>query len=194
MEVVNVFMEEKAPRLTLHPSFLEILFAYKRKVSSIFRDVLGLHNIDHIAVNLVTKHHQLLALSSTPALEFNLFNSGLWRFDKSYDQRWFSLCQQAHWSSLYHPKRYDELYYLKQIKHRYSTGYSLASRLARHSVIYSIASKKNTPISELSHHHKQDELYQIGHYCLTSLLPIIYQCDSTFLSKIDTQESNELFI
>ncbi len=93
----------------LHPQHLDMLFAYRSKVSSVFRDVLGLHEISHIAVSHINEKQQLLTLSSTPALEFNLFNSKLWHFDKTYQADWYQRGHQARWESLYSEERYDAL-------------------------------------------------------------------------------------
>src|SRR5688500_854358 len=112
-------MENSLNDLMPHPHFLEILFAFKSKVSTVFRDVLGIHEIHHIALTRINKNNQLLTLSSTPAMEFNLFSSSLWRYDQSYHPKWFTLCTQSYWQNLYNQTRYDELYYLKQIKHSF---------------------------------------------------------------------------
>lgn len=120
-------MENRRNEVMPHPQYLDVLFAFKSKVSSVFRDVMGIHEIDHIAFTRI-KNNQLLTLSSTPALEFNLFSSPLWQYDKTYHPQWFKLCIQDYWQSLYLHNRYDELYYLKQIKHAYPVGLSLAAK------------------------------------------------------------------
>ncbi|HAT1819714.1 TPA: hypothetical protein JBJ33_04490 [Legionella pneumophila] len=87
-------MENSHKEVMLHSQFLENLFAFKKKVSNVFRDVLGIHDIHHIALTRINKHNQLLTLSSTPAMEFNLFNSFLWKYDQTYNPKWFKLCTQ----------------------------------------------------------------------------------------------------
>ena len=80
-----------------HPQLLEALFVYRSRVSAAFRDVLGIHEIDHIALNQISSTQKILTFSSTPALEFNLFKSNLWRYDKTYQPGWFSKCIQSDW-------------------------------------------------------------------------------------------------
>src|SRR5688500_1882937 len=108
-------MDNYKSDVTIHADFLDFLFANKSKASSIFRDILGIHEIDHFSITLVDSKRQLLCLSSTPALEFNLFKSELWHFDQSYHPAWFKKEQSNSWQSLYDPLRYDELYYVKQV-------------------------------------------------------------------------------
>jgi len=176
-------METRTKEIVLHPHFLDMLFACKSKTSSIFRDVLGLHEISHISISYVNHENQLLALSSTPALEFNLFSQSLWKFDKTYRSNWFALCTEAHWESLYVPHRYDELYYVKQIKHNYPLGISLATKLGEHQVIYSLASHKNCQNTRDTFAKEQASFYKIGQYCTNHLLPLFDNCDQT-LAKI----------
>ena len=161
-----------------HPYLLETLFAFKKKVSTIFRDVLGIYEIHHIAITQITSDNKFLSLSSTPSLEFNLFNSHLWRYDRSYNPQWFNLSSYEYWPNLYETARYDELYYLKQIKHAYPLGISLASQVNGQTLIYSLASKKACTSTQDLFSNQQDDFYKIGHYCFNLLEPLFYQCET----------------
>lgn len=166
--------------ITLHPHWLNQLFAYQSKTRAVFSDVLGIHEINHIALAYLSSTHTLHALSSTPSMEYNLFSSGLWRFDRSYDLNWFSQCTSASWQSLYTPERFDELYYIKQAKPNYPLGLSIAAKTANGYIVYAIASATNTEYTQAIFSHQQHELIQIGQYCSTQLLPLL----------IDTQPSS----
>ena len=155
-----------------HPEFLDLLFTHKSKVSAVFSDVLGLHEINHIAISAINQHNQLLTFSSTPALEFNLFNTGLWQFDNSYQPQWYQLCTHSPWQTLYTRARYDELYYLKQLKHHYPLGLSLATKLGDSHFVYSIASHKDCPVTRELFSQQHEHFYKIGHYCANALSPL----------------------
>lgn len=157
-----------------HPQLLEALFVYRSKVSAAFREVIGIHEIDHIALSKISSTGKILTFSSTPAMEFNLFKSNLWRYDKSYQPAWFSKCSQADWQSLYALKRYDELYYLKQARHQYPIGHSLAAKLEDHFFIYSFASHRSCEGTREIFTHRYDDFYKIGQYC-TQLLSHLFQ-------------------
>lgn len=148
-----------------HPHLLEALFAFRSKVSTVFRDVLGIHEINHIAISHIGPANKILTFSSTPAMEFNLFNSNLWRFDKSYAPEWFQKCAQTDWQSLYTPERYDELYYLKQLKHHLPIGYTLAAKLEENYFIYSFASNRSCEQTRELFAHRCHDFYKIGQYC-----------------------------
>ena len=171
-------MDNSRNHLASHPKLLEVLFAFKSKVSSTFRDVLGIHEINHIAIARINKHNELLILSSTPAMEFNLFSSSLWRHDQSYNPNWFNLKTQAYWQTLYNPARYDELYYLKQIKHSFPLGLSLAAKIDDDKVIFSLASHRSCPHTRELFSTQQEDFYKIGQYCSNILNPLFSYCDS----------------
>ena len=163
--------------IALHPDWLNQLFAHKSKTRAIFRDVLALHEISHIAIAYINANNTLLTLSSTPSLEYNLLSSALWRFDKSYHSSWFKQCGQASWQSLYSTERYDELYYIKQIKPHYPLGLSMAATLGDGHVVYSVASATDSEYTREIFNTKRDELYQLGQYCTTHLLSLLLDGD-----------------
>jgi hypothetical protein len=180
-------MENSSNELTLHPHLLEALFAFKNKVSAVFRDVLGIHEINHIAITRINSNHQLSTFSSTPAMEFNLFSSALWRFDDSYNPQWFNLCTQNYWEKLYDQARYDELYYIKQIKHAFPIGLSMAAQLDDNKVIYSLASHKSCAHTRELFSTQQEDFYKIGQYCSNMLNPLFNYCDTWTSPSLATQ-------
>ncbi len=184
-------MENSRNEVVLHPELLEVLFAFRSKVSSVFRDVLGIHEINHIAFTRINKNNQLLTLSSTPAMEFNLFSSSLWRYDKTYTPPWFQLGQQDYWQNLYCHTRYDELYYLKQIKHAYPIGLNLAAKTDEEYIIYSIASRSSCMHTRELFATQHDDFYKIGQYCSNSLNPLLNTCDNFSTHHLPIQVEHE---
>jgi hypothetical protein len=180
-------MEISRIEIVPHPQFLEALFAFKSKVSHVFNDVLGLHDISHIAITHVSPQQEILTFSSTPAMEFNLFNSNLWRFDKTYHPDWFRTCTQADWQSLYIHERYDELYYLKQAKHHYPIGYSLVAKLEDNFFIYSLASKRSCSHTRELFANQYDDFYKIGQYCTNMLGSLFMNYDSRLVAPFQNQ-------
>lgn len=159
-----------------HPHFQNILFAYKGTVSKVFKEVMGLHDIAHLSLARISQNNQIVSLSSTPAMEFNLFKSPLWRYDASFNPNWFRLGKQSTWQDLYSPARYDELYYLKQSQHELALGVSLANKLGNDYFVYSFATRTTYPDEQQSFLNKQTEFSQIGHYCTQQLMPILDEC------------------
>lgn len=178
--------------VSLHPQLLNQLFAYKSKTRAVFNDVLGLHEINHISITYISPSNRLIALSSTPSIEFNLFSSPLWQYDKTFSLNWFKQCSQASWQSLYSPERYDELYYIKQTKPHYPFGYSMAAKLRHGHVIYSFASKSKADYPKQLIQDKPDEFYKLGQYCTTQLLPLLINDEETLASLLHPQLTGAL--
>ncbi|MCC5791747.1 MAG: hypothetical protein JJT82_03950 [Legionellaceae bacterium] len=172
-------MEILTQDVRLHPQYLDALFACKRQVSGIFRDIIGLYDIHHMALSRIDAQGRLLSFSATPAIEFNLFNSPLWRFDGSYQPAWFRELGQSRWEDIYAPERYDELYYLKQTKHALQTTQSLAAKLAENHFVFSFASRDALPATQALFASRTEELYKIGQYVLNLLLPFFERLDAT---------------
>jgi hypothetical protein len=164
-------MDNKCEKVVLHPQLLEGLFAHKGEASNIFNDVLGLHDVHHIAVTRIDKDQRILVFSSTAALEFKLFKNQLWTFDKTYNPEWFKVGSLTSWQSLYHQERYDELYYIKQTLYQYSIGVSIATFHDDCNYIYSFATKHTPTTDELFRSHESD-FCKIGHYCRNLLIPL----------------------
>lgn len=172
-------MNRNNHKITLHPDFINVLFAYKNKVGGVFKDILGLYEINHFAISYINDRNELLTFSSTPALEFNLFSSNLWHFDNTYQASWFNLGLSSTWQALYKPERYDELYYLKQIKHRYPIGLSMAVKMAHSNVIYSLASHLENSLVQTYFAENHAEFTRMGEYCSNALSPLLaVVCDS----------------
>lgn len=160
--------------VSLHPYAIDALFAYQNQTSRIFKDVIGLHHLHHIAVSHINDDNQLFTLSSTPSLEFNLFNSPLWQFDRAYHPTWYSLCTSASWDSLYLTEHYEELYQLKQAPYHYVNGISLAAPFAKGYLIFSMAThNKLHRVFE----GQEEHLYKIGEYCWNLLSPLFRNID-----------------
>ena len=170
-------MDINEQRISLHPQLLHNLFAHKSKTRAVFNDVLSLHEINHIAIAYISASNTLTTLSSTPSLEYNLFNSPLWQFDTTFSPSWFNQCAQASWQSLYSLDRYDELYYIKQTKPRYPLGLSMAAKMGSAHVIYSIASTIDSEYTRQLFQTHVDELYKVGQYCTMHLLPLLTDFD-----------------
>lgn len=169
--------------VTLHPELFHLLFANKFKTWLLFHNLLAAHKIDHLAIYLIDRECKLLCFSSSPALEYNLFNSPLWRFDRSFHPAWYKQGGIATWQSLYCPSRYDELYYLKQIKPHYPWGLSLATTTRFGDVVFSIATHNDGAHLQQQLQSRVEQFYDLGQQCLLELSPLLPHADPYLLQS-----------
>ncbi|MCW8449833.1 hypothetical protein [Legionella quinlivanii] len=160
---------------TAHPQMMDLLFSHKDKTQRIFSDVLGLHQIHHMSIISIDSNARILIVSSTPSMEFNLFNRNLWEFDLTYNPAWYQRCEQASWQSLYHPARYEELYYLRQVRHELPVGTSIAEPAQEGGYfIYSLGSNNACMQVQSQFSHEKEFLSKIGQHCSSLLAPLFY--------------------
>ena len=161
-------------KISPHPQLIETLFAFRYRVFRIFNEVLGLHEIDHIAITRIDKEQRIAVFSSIPAIEHNLFQAcsgvstipivknGLSKKKQQPGLRFMS--QVAIMNSII----------LRQIKPQLPTSLSLSTLKASGYYIYSFASHSLNPRTAVLFQRCQKELYEIGHYCnnlLQSIFP-----------------------
>jgi hypothetical protein len=176
-------MEKNQKEITPHPDLLDLLFAHRSSAYNVFSDVLGLHELNHVAIGRINSNGEIIIFSSTPALEFNLFTSNLWRFDNTYARDWLCLNTHAPWEFLYESTRFDELYYMKQLKHRYALGLSLVSEWKNAQFIYSMGSKKSDAETRNLFQEPAD-FYKIGQYCANALMPLFEESENNHAKKL----------
>jgi hypothetical protein len=171
-------MENRRNNVTPHPRLIETLFAYKSRASTIFNAVLGIHDINHFSIARVDEEQNILVFSSTPAIEFNLFSTSLWCFDKTFSPDWFRQCTHAATQTLYRPERYEALYFAKQIKPELPTAYSIAVKDGCH-YIYTVASTRTFSNPEKWFTNHENDFYKMGKYCTNLLTPLFHQISTT---------------
>lgn len=162
-----------------HPLFFEALFAHRRTVNAVFSEVQGLHEIAHIAITQVTAEQELLTFSATPALEFNLFKSPLWRYDSAYNPDWYAENRAALWSDLYHCTRFDELQYAKQIQYHYPLGLAMSTLIDHTRYLFSFASDKSDETTCHLFESQHQQFHDIAQYCLNQLRPLFNSLHAT---------------
>ncbi|MFO3122370.1 hypothetical protein SCQ99_14760 [Legionella pneumophila serogroup 1] len=70
--------------IKLHPEVIEILFENSRHIKNVFSKLKGLHGITHMGMVCIDPSRELTAFSTTPSIEYNLFNQDLWLEDHCY--------------------------------------------------------------------------------------------------------------
>lgn len=153
----------------LHPEALDALFKYKKEIYYKLSDIRGSYNIDHIAINIVTPENQLIVLSISPSVEYNLIIQNLWQYDKSFFPHLYKENEFFYWDDAYLPGHNNLIRTLKQEKHNYHLGIGLARRLGDLHLTYSFATRN--PSKELKSYYfkHQSELLLLGDYAFKSI-------------------------
>jgi len=150
--------------LKMHPKILTILFNHKNEILRKLTDLRGLHYLDHISILLVNSHREIIILSITPSVEFNLIAQDLWQFDRSFDPAQFSTGQLLFWDNSYTSEYYYQLKYLKEIKHNFSLGFNVLRKIEGFYLIYSFATRSDDLNLKNYYQSIATDLYSLGDY------------------------------
>ena len=158
---------------TPHPLAYRFLFEHKRETLRVFRDVVGYVNLDHISIAYINLDNDVIFLSHTPSLEYNLIHSGLWAYDLSYCAQFYHNHQSMYWEQLYDQGKYNKLLYLKQQRYHFTTGFSIPIQKGPISLIYSFATQSQSVDAMHLFLEKQPTLIELGDYCFNQLEKLI---------------------
>lgn len=162
-------MECTTPACTLNPLAQTILFQHKRAAHRVFSDVVGLNNIDHIALTTISPKNELTFLSYSPSMEHNLITTNLWAYDKSYDPDFFKKRQCKLWSDLYHKHKHTELMQVKQYTTGFTAGLSTSLSYQHCTLLLSFATKSKHMEADQQLLQAHPELLQMGRYCFQNI-------------------------
>lgn len=145
----------KTSLITLHPQARDLLFKYYSVIAKIFRDVLGLLEIDYMAIALLTPKDELLFFSSKPGIEWEMIEHDLWLSDARFQYEFFQQEQVQVWD---------------QRPSDYCIGLSISSIFDEYRVIYTFASKFNDEATRTKIHNNIAMLIRMGRFCLKNIL------------------------
>lgn len=162
-------MDLSCSKIDLHPQASAFLFQHYRTFLKIFSDVIGLLEIDYIAIALLNPQDKLLFLSSKPSIECNLIEHNLWQFDSSFQKDFFMQDQVHLWEDLYYEAGHKPILYYKQLLPKFSMGISVSSSFEEYRVVYSFALTSTNEITKKNAINKIDALLRMGLFCLQNI-------------------------
>ncbi len=148
-----------------HRHILEIPFIHRKRLSNRFNDVLGLHSIDHLSIDIITPNREWISLSSTPSMLHNLITSGLWVFDGNIAPIFFEKLSFYSWEQAYFIEKKLQLIALKERSYNFHYGFCLSRQVNNFAFIYSFSTKKILSDYYDFFRPNFDDLLKIGDYC-----------------------------
>lgn len=173
---------------TLNPLASTIIFQHKREVRRVFGDVIGLHDIDHIALTTVSPQFELTFLSYTPSIEYDLITTDLWAYDHAHHPDFFKKRQCKLWTDLYHEDKYSELMHVKQHTKHLRAGLSTTLSYKHCTLLLSFATKSKHAEAGQRLLEVHPELIQIGRYCFQNISHLFMP----YLGKISHRNTSRI--
>lgn len=157
---------------TPHPLAHAILFKHKRTILSVFSDVIGINNIDHLSIACITPKKEVMFLSHTPSIEYHLITANLLPYDLQMHPQFYTHEHSKSWSELYHPDKHIELHAIKQKLPGFTAGLSIPLKQDAIHLVYSFATKSHQAHSDF-HLASHNEFMNLGHYCFNKLSHLV---------------------
>lgn len=150
--------------IKLHPEVIEILFENRRLIKNVFSNLKGLHGITHMGMACIDPSNELVAFSTTPNIEHNLFNQHLWLEDNCFNLNIENKNSLAWWN--YQNEKIEKY---KLLNNRFTMGMTIYRPIGDFSFMYSFAT--NECVKGL-HQYYVDNLFgliDMGDYFYKSL-------------------------
>lgn len=148
----------------LHNNILDILFNHKREISDRFRDIKGIHFIDHVAIIIINPIYEITIFSYIPSVEYNLIVKDLWKHDKSFNPTLLKDGAMMWWDEAYYPGYSKKIQYIKEDFHNFSLGMNLIRKIEDYTFVYSFATRSKEKNMKAYYADIKNELFHIGDY------------------------------
>jgi hypothetical protein len=150
--------------ISLHPEIMEILFENSRYIKNVFSDLKGIHGIAYMGIVCINPIRELLAFSTNPNIEYNLFNQTLWVEDHC-----FNLNNKDKNSLIKWNYQNETIERIKLKNNHFTIGMSVYRPIGDFDFIYSFAT--NEKIKGLDKYYQENlfDLIDMGDYFYKSL-------------------------
>lgn len=189
MNPLEINKAKKWETIHPHPDILEILFRHRKEISDIVSNVLGLHSIDYISVEMVDPDGKWVSFTSNPSMLYNLMEQNLWFYEQWTHLTEFKRSNVEYWESNFHTAKITELIQLKQKNYGYTQGFLYKKWIHSFFVVYSFATKSPS----VNFHLILEDLVKMGDFCLIRFQEIYNSLGNRWLFPGLMPESKPLF-
>lgn len=111
------------------------------KIRKTYKEILGLHGIDHFSMNIVDPNHKTATFSYTPAILSNLIHTGLYRYNGAMSPTYYEHLDFFTWEQCY-DRRFSELMKIQmEKKFGINLGLAFVRKIGGFHLIYIFATK-----------------------------------------------------
>ncbi|MDQ5884568.1 MAG: hypothetical protein QG594_1606 [Bacteroidota bacterium] len=174
----------KKNNIKLHPKIMEILFENSRYIKNVFSNLKGMHGITHMSMICINPICELLAFSTTPNIEYNLFHQHLWIEDHCFNLNIEDKNTLSKWEY-----QNDQIERVKLKNNHFTMGMSIYRPIGDYDFIYSFATNEKVKGLDKYYNEHLFDLIDMGDYFYKSLRDL-YSYYSPNHSLPDLKEFN----
>lgn len=129
----------KPPRLD--KDTLTISFENQWAIKQAYKEIIGLNNVDHISINIVSPNGEMSVISYNPSIIYDIFKDGTYLYNGSISPTYYENLDFYTWDQCFDKRFYSEVEFSLKIKHGIDTGVVLVHRALGFNILFSFASK-----------------------------------------------------
>lgn len=160
-------------------NIFEISLFNLQAIRKAYSDVLGLHHIVHLSINVVDPQNEIMFLSAKPNTGINVCGTNLWQFDKSISPTIYKNYKFYFWDSCYQKNAFWELKIAKEIENGIMCGFIVIEKVGDYYVMYSYGLDDDSVELREQVTGMQDYFIQMGRHCFHRAIPIYEKYNNT---------------
>ena len=186
MEKIIKLPQHKLP--ILHKNAAIISYENCDNIRKVYREIIGLNNINHFSINVVDYDEKMTILSYNPQIAYNIFKDGSYRYNGSISQTYYNNKDLYTWDETYDPKFHNILKNNMERKNGIQKGVVLIKRIHGLTLLYSFATKSNGTdfVSEIE--NQKELFYGMGDHCFEQVSDIVEE--RIICSDLKTKDQN----
>ncbi len=175
----------KLPRL--HKDALLMSFENQWHIQKIYKEIIGLNNVDHFSINIVPPNGEMSIISYSPSIIYKIFNDGSYLYNGSISPTYYEALNFYTWDQCYDKRFYSKIKLSLQTQNGIDTGIVMVHREVGFNILFSFAAKnkKNHLLEQAVENNT--EFLKMGFHCLEQIKGIYsqyYQGNEMFSIKL----------
>lgn len=158
--------------MKFHKEVLNISFRHKYQIKKVFKNILGLYNIDHFSLDLVMPSGEMVFFSGTPSHCYEICRRGYGQYDGIISPDNYENYEFYWWENTYHEKFSDKITQIREGVLGLKNGFMMVRKWNDFYFIYSFATKHRDLKFQSMIVNNINKLLEIGDFCYTEIRQI----------------------
>ncbi len=150
--------------MRLHKDILTISFKHRYQIRSVFKEILGLCDIQHFSLDLVTPSSEMLFFSSTPSHGYEICKRGYGQYDGIISPGYYENFEFYWWENTSHKAFSDKIAAIREGILGLRHGFMLVRKWNDFHLIYSFATKSKDHHFQSMVLNNVNELLKMGDF------------------------------
>ena len=163
----------KPPRM--HKDALLMSFENQWRIRQAYREIIGLNDIDHLSINIVSPNGEMSVISYNPSIVYQIFKDGTYLYNGSISPTYYENLDFYTWDQCFDKRFYSQTKLNLQTKNGIDTGVVMVHRALGFHILFSFASKRKNGDLFANAIEESPFFLKMGFYCLDLIKGIYSQ-------------------